>query len=186
MKKRFLCILLAAMMLALPSALAEGGLTGAVEAAQATQPVAPDAALPSAEVYAVEGVRLILPEGFAPVEGDALAGYTTAADFDYPGAGRTLLAAVDAQRGAALTVARVDSDMDPLDAARDAAQHLANDPDAAQTATFGENECAQFTYDLDGAPCTLSYLSDGDHLYAVATSGLTDAETASLLSSLEF
>lgn len=199
MKTRFLCALTALMLIAAP-ALAEGEPTPApaktakITPAPTAETAAPTIALvtptpspaPAGTTFEADGVRLILPEGLKPLEGELLEAYEAAPQADYPDTAETILAAVDAERGAALTLARAVSDKDCLDAAREAAEVLIGNPDAAAEEEFGANRAASFACAIGEQTYRLYYLSDGAHLLIVGASGLEQSEIDQALASLEF
>ena len=174
MKKQFLCALMA-LMLAIAPAMAEGGLVAALGTPE-----------PVPAEFEADGLQIVLPLGMIILEGDALAAHETAVQLDYPEAARTILAAVDAQRGAALILAEADSEQDCLDAARSTAEALTGDPDAAEEVEFGENRAAAFTCELDEQTYSLYYLSDGSRLIIIAALGLEQDEIDEMLSELRF
>ena len=178
MKKRLFCAL-AALLLAMTPALAEE------ETATAAATLAPTPA-PTGVPHVQDGLQLLLPAGMVVLEGDALAAYDAAVQADYPDTARTLLAAVNSETGALLTIAEAESGANCLDAAREAAQTLIGDPDAAQAAEYGENRCAAFACAIGEQIFRLYYFSDGEHLRILGASGLTDAELDALLTGLSF
>ena len=176
MKKRFLCALIALMMIAMP-ALAEGGLVSALESST------PE---PAGTEFERDGLRLTLPAGLELLEGEILEAYDAAVQFDYPDAAQTILAAVDVENGAALLLAEAESDADCLNAARDAAETLIGNPDIAKEKDCGENHCAYFACAIGEQTFRLYFLSDGERLLIVSASGLKGAEVEDMLAELEF
>lgn len=199
MKRRFLCALMALMLTAVP-ALAESDSTLAPTETVAVTPTptaetaAPTIAMvtptpspvPAGTVFEADGLRLTLPEGLEPLEGEMLAAYEAALQADYPETAETILAAVDAERGAALTLAQAESDKDCLDAAREAAEVLIGNPDAAAEEEFGETRAATFACAIGEQTYRLYYLSDGARLLIVGASGLEQSEIEQMLTTLEF
>ena len=169
---------------------AEGSLISALSSPAATEaPATPSAApsptaAPAGEEFVHGTLRLTPPAGMKLLEGDALAAYEAAAQFDFPGAAETILAATDPARGAALTVVSIDSGADCLSAAREAAEALTGSTGAVEEATIGENACARFAWAMEDQSYRLCYLSDGARLIAVCTSGLDPAEEEALLAGL--
>ena len=174
MKMRIFCALMA-LMLAVAPAMAEGGLIAALGT---PEPV-------SAE-YEADGLRIVLPAGLKILEGDELETYEAVLNPDGDGAARTILAAVDAERGAALILAGMDSELDCLDAARNAADAMTGDPDAAVEAEFGENRAAAFSCAIGEQTYSLYYLSDGERLIIAGAIGLEQNEIDEMLAELRF
>ena len=174
MKGRFLCALLLAALLTAP-ALAAGGLTSALDAAASV-----------GEEFSADGVTLTLPAGMEVLAGDELAAYEAAVQFDYPDAAKTILAAFDPERGAALVLACAETEAAPLDAAKEAAEALGGDPAEVEEKTFGKHKCATFACEIDDASYRLYFLTDGARLLTVAQSGIEDEEVQELLATLEF
>lgn len=144
-------------------------------------------ATPAPAIADVRGeFRMKLPQGFAPLEGEALAGYEAAVLRDYPNAAQTLLAAANDDRSAALLVAAIDSGVDCLDAAREAAGALLKYPDAARELRFGANRCAGFGCTIGEQAYHLYFFSDGARVFLVAVSGLESEETERMLAGLRF
>ena len=174
MKKRFFCALLALLLTAAP-AMAEGGLIRALATPE-----------PLSAMFESDGLRLTLPAGLVILEGSALEGYEAAAQFDYPEAAHTILAAVDDQCTAALIVAEAESDMDCLLAAQEAAEALIGDPDAASEADYGKNRAAGFACAIGEQSYRLYYLSDGARLLIIGVSGLDEDVIEEMLTELRF
>ena len=176
MKKRFLCALTALLLIATP-ALAEGGLISAL-ATPTPEPVGME--------LEFDGLRLTLPAGLEPLEGDMLEAYEAAVQSDYPETANTILAAVDPQSGAALLLAEIESEVDCLDAARDAAESLIGDPDMASEKTCGASRCASFSCAIEEQIFHMYYLSDGERLLIVSASGLEQSVIEDLLAGFQF
>ena len=174
MKRRFLCALTALALAAAP-AMAEGGLVSAVVSAS-----------PVRAEFEEDGLSLTLPAGLEVLRGEEFDAYEAAAWFDYPETARTILAAVDANRGAALVIAEAESDLDCLDAAREAAETLISDPEAATEETFGENRAAAFACAIGDQTYRLYYLSDGARLLIVGVSGVDQGAIDNMLTGLSF
>ena len=172
MKRRFLCALAVLTLAALP-AHAEGGLVSALATSA-----------PAAVEFETGGLRVSLPSGFEILEGDALAAYEAALQADYPDSAKTILAAMDAERGAAAVFAEIESDTDCLDAAKEAAETLIGDAEAAKEAQFGENRCAAFACAIGEQIFRLYYLSDGSRLIVAGFSGLEQAEMEEILAGI--
>lgn len=201
MKLRGFCLLLA-LVLTIAPAIAQEAPTGAPTAsapAAAAQPTAePSVELsptpepspepsptPQSVIFERDGLRLVLPPGFEILEEDALEGFEAALRADYPDAARTILAAVDATRDAAVAVAAVDSDADSLEAARDASDALIGDATAATEQRYGENRFASFACAIGDRPYYLYYLSDGARLLLIGATGLEAPELEALLTNLD-
>lgn len=186
MKRRFLCALIALMLIALP-AMAEGGLNSALATPEPATPASETPTPAPAGVDVTRGdLQITLPAGMEVLEGEALEGYDTALQLDYPETAETVLAAVDAEREAMVIIAEIDSDMDCLDAAREAAEQLIGSPENAKERTFGENRCAYFLCAIGEQTFRLYYLSDGARLRIVGTSGLQRGEAEDMLAGLRF
>ena len=181
MKRRFLCAL-TALMLAVVPALAESGLISALE----TSTPAPTGAT-SGTGITLDGLTLLsFPSKLTILEGEALEAYEAAVQADLPDAAHTLLAAVDTESGAAIIISEMESELDPLDAAREAAEALISDPDAASEQEFGENRAATFACAIGEQTYRLFYLSDGERLLMVGASGLEQDTIDEILTGLTF
>ena len=197
MKRRFFCALIALMLAALP-ALAEGGLISALststpaavtstpEPATPTPVPATPTPAPAGVEFARGSLRVTLPYGMEVLEGEALEGYEAAVQIDYPITAQTILAAMDAERGAAVLIAEAATDMDCLSAARAAAESLIGNPDHAKEREFGGNRCAYFLCAIGQQIFRLYYLSDGERLLIVSASGLRQSEAEAMLAGLRF
>ena len=174
MKRRFFCALTALLLAAAP-AVAEGGLISAIVSAA-----------PVSAQYEADGLSLTLPTGLEILEGVEFEAYAAAVRFDYPETAHTILAAVNAEHSAALIVAEAETDLDCLDAAREAAEKLISDPEAATEEEFGENRAAAFACAIGEQTYRLYYLSDGERLLIVGVSGVEQAEINEMLTGLSF
>lgn len=174
MKRAFLWTLIALVFCALPGK-AEGELIAA-----------PTPSGLELQEFSGEGVELVLPEGFQLLEGEALAGYDAAVQAEYPNVARTLFAAVDENHGAALILAAAESDLDCLVAARQAAEELLGNSEAAEEKQFGGNRCGTFACAIGDQAYHLYYFSDGKRILTFGASGLEVGEIEELLKTLEF
>ena len=177
MKKCLMCALLA-LLLVTATAHAEGGLISAL--ATSTPEPSPTPAPTGLELES-DGLRLTLPSGFEALDEEALETYDAAAGSDYPDAAQTILAAADAERGAMLIIAAVDSQQDCLEAAREAADALLGNPDEAAEETYGDNRAGVFACAIGEQAFRLHYISDGQRLYIIGTTGLEPEEIAEML-----
>lgn len=186
MRKILLRTLAAMLSLAALPALAEGGLVQALATpAPTAAPTAAPESTPAGPEFTGGGLRLTLPEGFEILAGEELAAYEAAVQFDFPGAAQTLFAAADPKRGASLVLVAFESEASCLDAAREAAQALVGDPDAAEELQIGETPAAQFDCAVGGQRFRLRYLSDGGRILVLGASGLEGAELDAVLGTLE-
>ena len=174
MKRRFLCALIALTLAAAP-AQAQGGLISAIVSAA-----------PVRGAFEADGLSITLPAGLEALEGEDLEAYEAAAQFDYPDAARTILAAVNAERSASLILAEAETELDCLDAAREAAEALISDPEAAAEVEFGENRAAAFACAIGEQTYRLYYLSNGERLLIVGVSGVEQREIDEMLTGLSF
>ena len=174
MKKHLLCALMV-LMLATAPAMAEGGLLAALGTPE-----------PAPAEFEADGLQIALPIGLEILEGEALEAHEAAVQLDYPEAARTILAAADAERGAALILAETDSELDCLEAAQNAAEALTGDPDAAEEAEFGENRAASFTCEIGEQTYELYFLSDGSRLIVIGAIGLEQDAIDEMLTGLRF
>lgn len=175
MKKCLLRALSAALILLLPCcALAEGAPAFPALTAE-----------PAGTEFSCEAFIVRLPAGLEPMDEAQLAGYDAAVQFDFPDTAQTLLAAADAQRGAALCFALRESAQLPLEAAQEAAASILGSPDNARELRFGENSGAGFAVAVEDSAYCIYFFSNGSQLLLVTLGGLTDEESASMLSTLD-
>lgn len=182
--KRIICALLA--LLALPClSLAE---TDIIESPQIiiemiTPSPSPE---PVGETFSSEDLIVTLPAGLSILDEDARKGYDAAVQFDYPAAGRCVLLAADARRGAAAVFSILDSDADAAAAARDAALSILGSDSSVEEVRLGENSFSAFRCAVGPDAFRLFFLSSGSSLLCVGTSGLEDSETDAMLAGLIF
>lgn len=165
-------------------------LAGAELASTPAAPIAPIAPTPSAgptgAVFSGEDLTVTLPAGLEPMEDAELEGYAAAVQSDYPDAARIVLAAVDAEAGAAVSFSIAESAMDASTAAREAAERILGSADGVAEIQYGDHSCAAFACAIGEQTYTLYLLSDGARLLIVGTSGLEEAEIAAMLTGLRF
>ena len=181
MKRRIFCALIALMLTALP-ALAEGGL---ISALSTPAPATPTPA-PSGVEFTRGSLHITLPAGLEILDDAALEGYEAAVQLDYPDTADTILVAADMENGAVLILAEIKTDVDCLNAAQAAAEALIGNPEHAKERQLGENRCAYFLCAIGQQAFRLYYLSDGERLLIVSSSGLRRNEVEDMLTGMRF
>lgn len=182
---RFMAIL-AAMMLLFCCAAAEEGAADASPTPGIVLITPTPTAAPAGEVFASEDIIITLPAGLNILAGDELASYEAAVEDDFPGAGRTLLAAANEDYSAALVLSLVESKQSAAEFAREAAQIVLGGTDAVSEVNYGENSYSAFTCAIGEQQYKLYFLAGGDEMLVIASSGLTDAESETMLTGLNF
>lgn len=143
-------------------------------------------AAPPREEFACEAFFLRLPAGMVLMDLKALEGYEAAAADVYPNGGSTVLLARDAAGEALLHIALLESPQTPLDAAREAAQAILGNADAAAECSYGSNTGAGFACTEAGSRYRFLFFSDGSSLLLATACAMEEAQLASSFATLEF
>lgn len=181
--KKMIFILIAAMVFA---GLGHAETDAASPAPQMVLVTPTPTAMPMGETFSSEDLIVTLPFGMEMLSGDALAGYKAAVQHDFPDAGRLLLTAVNGDFTAAATFSVIESDADAPDAAMEAARIILGESAAISETRHGENAYAYFSCGIGEDVYSLYYLKGSQGLLVIGLSGISEAETAAMLTGLIF
>lgn len=184
MKKLF-CALLAGFCILSVSLGENAGFTSAPD--RDIQLVTPTpSAAPPGTIFSGEGLTVTLPTGFEILDEAERAGYDAAVQADYPNGARTLMAAVNADAGAALCFSAYDTALDASQAAQEAAQKILGSTISISDAQYGGNSYSSFICAIGEQIYQLYYLAGEEQMLVIGISGLTDTEIENLLTGLTF
>ena len=146
--------------------------------------------LPAAEVsgtiFEGEFFTITLPAGLDILSETQLEGYEAAVQSDFPDSARTELAALSPDASAAITVFSIESSQDCFAAAQEAAGKILGSSESAKELTFGTNRSGCFACAVSGVQFDLYYLTAGEHLLIVGTSGLEKTVVEAMISGISF
>ena len=184
--KKILCGMIVLCMLAC-CALAESSPEVIADPTLSIQPVSPTpTAEPVGETYSSEDLIVTLPHGLNRLSPDDLAGYDAALQADYPGAGKTLLAAANDDFSAVITFSAADITTDSLSAANEAAEKILGSSTGVVQSQFGENEYAAFACAIGEDIYRLYCLGSGSRLLIIGAVGLEEQQLSAMLAGLIF
>lgn len=143
-------------------------------------------AMPSPTEFACEAFIVNLPAGMEIIDVSALEGYAAAVQELYSGNGLIQLAAVNPETDAALCFMLLESDQNPLDAAKEAALHISGSADGVIETGFDANSGALFRHSIDERKYSFYFFSNGDSLLMICSTGLDEFQLVTMMMTLDF